>query len=156
MVMGPTQESCFALLRQLQVMFQLKHAMVTRVWASEHDLHPASGGLLAELARCGETTVSDLAQRRLVDTSVVSRQVAQLERAELVGRRPAQHDGRVHLISITDEGSAVLERWRAAQADLLKQSLSGWSDAEVLTVADRIGTLSADVRTQLCTPELAR
>jgi DNA-binding MarR family transcriptional regulator len=152
MVMGPSTENCLDLLHQLHVMFQLKHAMTLRVW-EEHELHPAAGGLLAEIARRGECRVSDLAQYRLVDASVVSRQVAQLERAGLVRRRPAEHDGRVQLISVTAQGEVLLKQWRNAQAEFIQQALSDWPDDAVRDLALRFDALAQDVRARLQAPD---
>lgn len=108
--MGPTRESCVDVLRQLHEVFQLKHVMSARVW-EERDLHPAAVALLAALARRGECRASELAQLQLVDTSVVSRQITQLERANLVERRACQEDGRAQLISATAHGLEMLDSW---------------------------------------------
>src|SRR2546421_2935605 len=136
--MGPTPESCLELIRRLRSLLQLKHAMTMRVWQDDHGLHPAAGALLGEIAQCGEIRTSDLAQHRVVDASVVSRQVAQLVKAGFVRRRPAPTDGRVALLSATPEGIAALERWQRAQADFAQQALAGWDDAEVHTLASRL------------------
>jgi DNA-binding MarR family transcriptional regulator len=146
--MGPTRENCLELLRQLHVVFQLKNAITTRVW-EEHELHPAAGGLLAELTRRGECRVSDLAAHRLVDTSVVSRQTAQLERAGLVCRRPDENDGRVQLISVTEKGEALVDQWRDAQAGFVQRALEDWPDERVREVARNLGALSGVVRDRL-------
>ncbi|WNV91276.1 MarR family winged helix-turn-helix transcriptional regulator [Umezawaea sp. Da 62-37] len=154
--MGPTRETCVDVLRQLHAAFQLKHVMTARVWADEPHLHPAAVGLLAELARRGESRVSDLAQAHLVDTSVVSRQIAQLDRAGLVERRVAQHDGRVQLISVTPLGLARLDTWRQAQIDLVRQALAGWTEEDVQAFARQFGLFTDDLRSRLLVPEAIR
>lgn len=155
--MSPTRESCIDVLRQLQAMFQLKHVITTRVWEEDtHDLHPAAVSLLAELARCGECRVSDLAHARLVDASVVSRQIAQLDRAGLVERRAAAHDGRAQLISVTAKGHALLDGWRKTQIDLVQQALADWPDEDVQALVRRFDLFNEDLRTHLLVAEATR
>jgi DNA-binding MarR family transcriptional regulator len=151
--MGPTPESCLELIHQLRSLFQLKHAMTMRVWQDDYGLHPAAGALLGEIAQRGEVRTSDLAQHRVVDASVISRQVAQLVRAGLVRRRPAPTDGRVALLSATPEGVAALERWQRAQAAFAQQALAGWDDADVHGLAERLEAAATDLRAALQPPE---
>ena len=153
--MGPTRESCTDVLRRLHAMFQLKHAMTARVW-EERDLNPAAVGLLAELARRGESRVSELAQFHLVDTSVVSRQVAQLEKAGLVERRACQSDGRAQLISATAHGLAMLDGWRQAQITLVQEALADWSEEDVRAFVRQFGLFTDDLRAHLLVPEAIR
>src|SRR3954449_12972949 len=56
--------------------------------------------LLVPLEREGEHRCSALAAHAGVDVSVVSRQVAALERAGFVERRPVRSDGRASLIAL--------------------------------------------------------
>ena len=153
--MGPTRESCIDVLRQLHAVFQLKHVMTTRVWA-ERDLNPAAVGLLAELARRGESRVSDLAQVHLVDTSVVSRQVAQLEKAGLVERRACQNDGRAQLITATAHGLETLDGWRQAQITLVQEALADWTEDDVRAFVRQFGLFTDDLRAHLLVPEAIR
>ncbi|WP_188317040.1 MarR family winged helix-turn-helix transcriptional regulator [Solihabitans fulvus] len=147
--MGPSTESCVDLLRNLRTLFQLKHAMTMRVWPEEQGLHPAAIALLAELVHRGECRVSELAQHRVVDASVVSRQIAQLERAGLVERRPAPHDGRVALLSATDAGVELLDQWRRSQVEFMQEALGGWSDTDVRDLAARCGSFTEALRKAL-------
>lgn len=155
--MGPTRESCIDVLRQLQAMFQLKHVLVTKVWEEDnHDLHPAAVSLLGDLARRGESRVSDLAHARFVDASVVSRQIAQLDRAGLVERRAVAHDGRAQLISVTAKGHELLNGWRQNQIDLVQQALADWPDEDVQALVRRFDLFNEDLRTHLLVAEAAR
>src|SRR4051794_30292364 len=62
------------------------------------DLPSFGWALLVPLERDGEQRCSALAAQAGVDVSVVSRQVAALERAGYVERRPDPEDGRASLI----------------------------------------------------------
>jgi DNA-binding MarR family transcriptional regulator len=153
--MGPTRESCTDVLRQLHETFRLKHVITTRVW-DERELHPAAVALLAALARRGESRVSELAQLQMVDTSVVSRQVAQLRKAGLVERRACQEDGRAQLISATAQGLAMLDGWRQAQITLVQEALADWSEEDVRAFVRQFGLFTDDLRAHLLVPEAIR
>lgn len=153
--MGPTRESCTDVLRQLHEMFRLKHVITTRVW-DERELHPAAVTLLAALARRGESRVSELAQLQMVDTSVVSRQVAQLRKAGLVERRACQEDGRAQLISATARGLAMLDGRRQAQITLVQEALADWSEEDVRAFVRQFGLFTDDLRAHLLVPEAIR
>jgi DNA-binding MarR family transcriptional regulator len=126
--MGPSEDESLELIRPLRMLNQIQNAVRMRFWDDEFGLHPAAGALLADVAARGECRVSDLAEHRVVDTSVVSRQIAQLQKAGLVSRRPSPSDGRVALISATERGVEVLAGWKRKQADLIRGGLDGWDD----------------------------
>src|SRR4051795_3994063 len=80
------------------------------------DLPSFGWTLLVPLEREGEQRCSTLAAMAGVDVSVVSRQVAALERAGYVERRPDPRDGRGSLIGLTPAGAAALVTTRARRA----------------------------------------
>jgi DNA-binding MarR family transcriptional regulator len=155
MGMSPTRESCVDVLRLLHAVLQLKHVVTARVWG-ERDLHPAALGVLAELARRGESRVSELAQAQLVDASVVSRQVAQLEKAGLVERRACRADGRAQLITATAHGLETLDARRQAQITLVQEALADWSEEDVRAFVRQFGLFTDDLRAHLLVPEAIR
>jgi DNA-binding MarR family transcriptional regulator len=102
------------LMRELKTASQLQHAWIMQAWQSEPGLHPAAAMLLSDLAKNGEARPSELAKRRFVDLSVVSRQITQLSAAGLVDRRPAPEDGRASLVSVSPTTSSSWRRRSAA------------------------------------------
>jgi DNA-binding MarR family transcriptional regulator len=144
--MEPTPEDYVALLRQIRNLVEVQHAATMRNW-QESRLQPGAGKLLAELSYRGEARVSDLAEQRFVDASVVSRQAAQLEKLGLIERRRAPEDGRVALLRVTDEGNRVLESWRKRQTDMLANALKGWDKAKLAKATDLLKEISEDFRT---------
>src|SRR6266496_236728 len=114
------------LMRELKTAAQLQHAWTMQAWQDEPGLHPAAAMLLSDLHKHGETRLSELAKRRIVDLSVVSRQVAQLSAAGLVDRRPAPEDGRASLVSVSEKGQAELARWRVNYLRFMSEALGGW------------------------------
>jgi DNA-binding MarR family transcriptional regulator len=144
--MGPSEEQSLELIRQLRMLNQIQNAVRMRFWDDDFGLHPAAGALLADVVARGECRVSDLAEHRVVDTSVVSRQIAQLEKVGLVNRRPSPSDGRVALISPTERGIEVLAGWKRRQADLIRGALDGWDDERLAAANAVLGDLVRAIR----------
>jgi DNA-binding MarR family transcriptional regulator len=105
--------------------------------------------LLSDLAKNGEARPSELAKRRFVDLSVVSRQITQLSAAGLVDRRPAPEDGRASLVSVSEKGRAELASWRANYVEFMEKALGGWDDERVTDLTVRLADMNADLRRAL-------
>ena len=148
--MGDSGDKAVALMVQLRAAAQLQHAWLTQSWQhAGTPLHPAAVMLLAELGRHGECRPSDLAKRKMVDVSVVSRQVAQLAAAGLVERRPAPEDGRASLVRISAAGRAQLERWRDQYLEYVGRALTGWTDEEFESLTTRLTLMNQGLRDAL-------
>ncbi len=81
--------------------------------AQELGLSPAQLHALRLLEPGVEMPMSSLAGRLFCDASNVTGIVDRLESRGLIERRPAAHDRRVKLLSLTDEGARVRElAWR--------------------------------------------
>ncbi len=101
-------------------------------------------GVLAAIARQGESTVGGLANALAVDQTTLTRGIALLERGGMVERAP-HADSRVKSLRLTARGRAALEEarpmWAAAQDAVLREmGTAGWADAQrrlarLLTVA---------------------
>ncbi|TCP57232.1 MarR family transcriptional regulator [Tamaricihabitans halophyticus] len=144
--MRPSYESCVELFRQLRLAAQLQHAWFAQWWQGESELHPATISLLGELHRCGECRPSELANRRMVDLSVISRQLGQLIDAGLVERRPAPEDGRAALVRASAAGEQALMRWKELHAELLQHALADWDDERVTELIGELGAVNKDLR----------
>jgi DNA-binding MarR family transcriptional regulator len=137
------------LMRELKTASQLQHAWVMQAWQDQPGLHPAAAMLLSDLAKNGEARPSELAKRRFVDLSVVSRQITQLSAAGLVDRRPAPEDGRASLVSVSEKGREELARWRANYLEFMETALGGWDDERVTDLIGRLAEMNADLRRAL-------
>ncbi|MTD57656.1 MarR family winged helix-turn-helix transcriptional regulator [Amycolatopsis pithecellobii] len=142
-----SEQAGIELVQQLRAASQLMQAWVTSSW--QHDetgLHPASAMLLSDLVVNGESRPSELAKRKMVDVSVISRQIAQLVAAGLVERRPAPEDGRAALVRASEEGLTVLKRWREKHLEFVRAALNDWSEAEVTALTSRLGSMNDALR----------
>ncbi len=102
--------------------------IVTRAGVSGVDR--ASYGTLARIADHGPLRLSELAHVLGLDLSTVSRQVAALERHELVDRTVDPSDRRAAVVELTAEGQRALEALRSAARARLTEIMADWSDAE--------------------------
>lgn len=100
---------------------------------------------LGLLDRCGPCRVSALAEVARLDVSVVSRQLAQLVQSGLVTRRPDPDDGRAHLVSLSDQGRAVLAEGHAGLAHGVAERLAHWPPDELTALAGTLQRLLDDL-----------
>lgn len=147
--MSSADDAKVELMRELKAASQLQHAWIMQAWQDDPGLHPAAAMLLSDLAKHGEARPSELAKRRFVDLSVVSRQISQLSAAGMVDRRPAPEDGRASIISISERGRAELSRRRAGYLEFMERALGDWDDEKVLELTTRLAEMNTDVRAAL-------
>ena len=101
------------------------------------DLEPGTFWLLKSIAAGGPLRITELATCTHLDTSTVSRHVAQLDRAGLVERTPDPDDGRAHRIQLTDAGRARLHDAFERRRALLRRAVGHW-DTDDLALLDRL------------------
>ncbi|WP_448626553.1 MarR family winged helix-turn-helix transcriptional regulator [Geodermatophilus sp. URMC 64] len=109
------------------------------------DLPSFGWALLVPLEREGEQRLSVLAARVGVDLSVVSRQVAALERAGHVERRPDPYDGRASLIALTPAGRAALAATRAERTHWAAGALAAWDERDAARLGELLERLLTDI-----------
>lgn len=147
--MEPAPEACGELLAPLRALLGLKQValhQINQTAQGDDPLPYAAAGLLGELVCSGESRASELAQHRIVDASVVSRQVAQLEQAGLIARRPAPEDRRVALLSATPEGEQAFAELERRKKEWLGHALRGWSEPDVRRLTELLHAASRDLR----------
>ncbi|MEU3625546.1 MarR family transcriptional regulator [Amycolatopsis coloradensis] len=147
--MSSADDARVELMRELKAASQLQHAWIMQAWQDDRGLHPAAAMLLSDLAKHGEARPSELAKRRFVDLSVVSRQISQLSAAGMVDRRPAPEDGRASIISISEQGHGELSRRRAGYLAFMERALGDWDEEKVLELTKRLAEMNDDVRAVL-------
>lgn len=105
-------------------------------------LQGAQVQLLFALDRAQECRVAGLATHQLVDPSVVSRQVAALEKLGLVTRRSDPDDGRASLVSLTDAGREKLRNVRRLHLQAVVESMQHWPVERIGRLADDLADLT--------------
>lgn len=87
---------------------------------------PGTFKVLSSIQRAGSISVSGIAERLTADKGQVSRSVSELEELGLVERTTDAADGRIKLITVSDEGLARLERARLPYEGRLSEVLADW------------------------------
>lgn len=108
-------------------------------------LDPGTFWLLKSLASNGPLRVTELAALSNLDTSTVSRHVAQLDRAGLVVRRPDPDDRRAHRLELTDEGQQTLEAAFQRRRSLLRRGMATWDSTDIAQLDHLLGRFVSDV-----------
>jgi DNA-binding MarR family transcriptional regulator len=106
----------------------------------------AAYGVLRHVVSLGAISLGDLADACHMQPSALSRQVRLLEDGGFIERAPHPHDARVAVVRPTPAGRDANARIQRANERLLARQLGGWTDAELLDLADRMHRLVADLR----------
>ncbi|UOR02153.1 MarR family transcriptional regulator [Leucobacter allii] len=91
--------------------------------------------VLAELEHAGAARVSTLAHQQRVAQPSMTGLVQRLEGEGWASRAPDPEDGRATLVSVTAEGRAALDAYRAAAADRVRPHLDALSAFDRATLA---------------------
>ena len=89
--------------------------------------------------------VSLLAECVLSDVSTVSRQVTTLVSHGLLDKVADPHDGRAWMVSLSAEGTDVVQRLLAARAEWFQETLRDWEPADVEAFGDFLERFAASV-----------
>jgi len=129
----------------LQALMSVSRVMRQRLPGDQ--IEPGSFWLLKNLAMRGAMRVTDLASCASLDTSTVSRQVTQLERAGLVRRGPDPGDRRAQLLELSAQGSQLLEDGFRRRREILSRTLDRWESADLAQLEHLLGRLVHDITT---------
>ena len=94
------------------------------------DLSPSMTAALATIERHGPLTPSELAERERVQRPTVTRVLARLEEAGLVVRAADPQDRRCSLVSISDDGRALLDAMRERKDAFLARRIDALEPAD--------------------------
>ena len=104
------------------------------------ELSPSQTAALATIERHGPLTPSELAHRERVQRPTITRVLARLEEAGLVDRAGDPADRRSCLVSISSDGSALLDAVRTRKDAFLAQRLDAL-DADDRATLDRAAAI---------------
>jgi MarR family transcriptional regulator, organic hydroperoxide resistance regulator len=106
--------------------------------ASEFDLAPAQVMALGRLEPGSPCAMSELAGALRCDNSNVTGIADRLEARGLVERRAAEHDRRVKMLHLTEQGAELRERL-AERLSRPPEALAGLSDDDARALRDILG-----------------
>ncbi len=115
--------------------FQLARAHRARAAAMLRtmSLHPGQELLLMQLFDRDGQTQSELLDSVGLDHSTISKALRRMQDAGLLTRTPAEHDRRVMIVSLTDQGRAMRAPITAMWRSLEQDSVQGLTPAEIDT-----------------------
>ena len=99
--------------------------------------------LLVRVSEEAPLRLSDLAGSVELDLSTISRQIRDLVASGLITRTPDPADGRAALLSLTEQGGAVLEAVSEYRRRVLAEAIAEWSDEERNSLASGLLRLGA-------------
>jgi DNA-binding MarR family transcriptional regulator len=91
----------------------------------------------------GDSGVRQVAETLLVDSSTASRFVDQAVAAGCVKRSTSERDRRCSVLTLTEEGRALLDDVTAVRARLLAEMTEDWSGEDVATLSRLLERLSS-------------
>lgn len=103
---------------------------------------PSQYSALFTLDRHGPFRLGELARREQISSSSVTRLAAGLEGRGLVRRTEDDTDGRSSVLSITDDGRAVLAGMARKSNDHLRQRLEALSEPELTLLLNAVGIIA--------------
>ena len=139
---------------QLNTYFALMEAVSLLQHRLEQQLH-AEGGisyvqfqLLARLNARGPLTMTELADGVVYSRSGLTYQAALLEKAGLITRGPSPEDDRATLVTITDDGRALLGRVMPGHIQVTRLLLDPLSDQDLDHLRDIMSRVRDHMRAQ--------
>jgi DNA-binding MarR family transcriptional regulator len=99
--------------------------------------------LLVRVSETAPVRLSEIADSVELDLSTLSRQVRYLVDAGLLAKVPDPADGRAALLSLTEQGAAVLESVSEARRRVLAEAIADWTDEERTALASGLLRLGA-------------
>lgn len=91
---------------------------------------PGGGIVLLTLAEMGRPGLQELTRRVARDKSQMTRTIRSLEAKGLVRRSPSEEDARVSLVSLTEDGEALVDVLKEAVAETIGEILAPLSVSE--------------------------
>jgi DNA-binding MarR family transcriptional regulator len=155
---APVEES----VDQIQAAIQIVAGSITQIRVHERllsaagdRLDRAGSALLYKLHVYGDALrVTDLADRLGVDAPTVTRKIQQLEREQLVSRRPDPDDGRATRIMLTRAGRRAIEKVSIekvleARREWYERLVADWNEDDLANFASLLVRFSANLARDL-------
>jgi DNA-binding MarR family transcriptional regulator len=143
--MPTTPDTRIRLVTGLSALVRVGRHLSVRAADSLYGDLPSYGWALLLPLEQEEQRCSALASAVGIDVSVASRQVAALERAGYVERRPDPRDGRASLLRLTEVGAAALATTRALRGTWAASSLADWDEDDAVRLSELVERLLGDL-----------
>lgn len=142
------QESTWTQVLETEIAFLVRWLEALRR-RRDYPLERAPYLVLRLLERDGAQAVGVLADRLGLDGSTVTRQVATMETAKLVVKRPHPSDARQTLIEITPTGRELAAAMRELRTERIGQLFADWSERDRQEFCRLVSQLNRGIVQQL-------
>jgi DNA-binding MarR family transcriptional regulator len=102
--------------------------------------------VLRRLISDGPLPMGELARASRMDGGAAARLVTVLEHDQLVRRVSSEHDGRISIVSLTEQGEELARKVSAVQHQHMVDALADWTPAEIETFAEALGRFVQSLR----------
>jgi DNA-binding MarR family transcriptional regulator len=109
-------------------------------------LAPRHVHVLAQLAKVGPVTVSELARRLRLSVPSASLLVSELARAGLAERREDESDRRRTIVAVTDRYREAIDEWLASRSEPLRRALARLTPEEQQALLKALRTIDEELR----------
>ncbi len=120
--------------------------------SSGQDLTFAQLSALSRIEQFGPLRLGELASRERVAASSMTRTIAPLTAAGLIGKAPDPQDGRSFLIGITEEGAKVITDIRRQRSEVLAGRVERLTDGQAEALYAALPVLEALADDPECRP----
>ena len=123
----------------------IRHRELAIAALAPFGIHPGHKLLLLELEAAGPSTQAQLASASGYEPPTITLSVRQLEAAGLVARRPSPTDGRATIVTLSDDGVALLPKLKAAWRRVAEQTVGGLTSISIEQLTDILSELAASL-----------
>jgi DNA-binding MarR family transcriptional regulator len=125
--------------------------LVVRGVSGRRDLSLTAVATLSSLDRQGPQRITTLATAEGVSQPSMTQLIQRLEQRGLVARGSDPADGRVALVTVTDQGRAALAARRKRSAERIVGLLADLPEPDVLALADALAAVLPGMRARVWT-----
>ena len=126
-------------------LLSLRHRARTAALLAPLGLHPGQEVLLLALARRGPMIQTQLSEALSCEPPSVTLMARKLEAAGHIRRTPAPDDRRATVVTLTDSGSALVERVERVWRELAEETVAGLADETVAALPALLRTMAGNV-----------
>jgi DNA-binding MarR family transcriptional regulator len=118
----------------------------SRIRAERSGVHLSrpSISILSTLRLSGPVRLRELSRRTDLEAPLISREIRELMDAGLVRRTSDPTDGRAGIVELTTKGRQASEAYRAATDDIIADTFSRWTAAELRALAGQLERVAGD------------
>ncbi len=130
---------------QLSIASNAVSGRIAQEYRSRFGLSIPEWRVMAILGDSGGVTQRDLTRRTLMDKVAVNRACKVLEDRKLAERTPNEHDGRSHLLALSEDGKKMFDDIMPLAVEMEQRLFEGFSEEEMGVFRDMLDKVQSQV-----------